>query len=96
MSTHTVGPWTFKYEPQSDGSAEAFEIHAHGATLIGACSCCNGAFISDDAEGNARLIAAAPDLLDALELIVKDKVVSEDGEFGKVVFAAIAKARGES
>lgn len=50
------------------------------------------------AEGtaNAYLIAAAPDLLEALELIVSEGLVSKDGTIGKVVFSAIAKAKGET
>ena len=59
-STHTPGPWTFK-------------LDAHGRGIINANGCWIGTTwtkTDDDvavtypAEANARLIAAAPDLLD--------------------------------
>lgn len=90
MSEHTQGPWL----PQiwGDGS---ISIEAPGSITI--------ARINDnDAEANARLIAAAPELLDACELLVAHMVdieAVEDMSAGtKIVYgqgiAALKKARG--
>ena len=50
------------------------------------------AFLCDDAtDDDARLIAAAPELLEALERIVKETATSHVTKAAK---AAIAKARG--
>lgn len=64
---HTPGPWEYSLELQKDGSGEAFYLESNGSNFMGACSCCNGTHIDGDAEANARLIAAAPDLLAALQ-----------------------------
>lgn len=45
-------------------------------------------------ESQAIVTSLNDELVGALEMIVREKVVSADGEFGKIVFAAIAKARG--
>ena len=50
------------------------------------------------AEANASLIAASPDMLSALKLVVKTVASpnGSDSDFEDQVFAAIAKAEGES
>lgn len=67
---HTPGPWTA--QPRYKGERAPFEILAnHGAdspALILALS--HGGFNVEDANANARLIAAAPDLLAALEALL--------------------------
>lgn len=50
----------------------------------------------EEGKANAHLIVAAPDLLEALELVVSEGLLSKDGTIGKVVFSAIAKAKGET
>lgn len=92
MSKHTTGPW--RYEAYSEGS-KFMKIYCHnskyeGDNLRGYCG-----------EANARLIAAAPDLLEALQAIVKSLAdQDEEGliEHSKQMIAAraaIAKAKVE-
>ena len=66
MSAHTTGPWFTQREGRSTVYIEARirpgvlqEVAACGPTEAG----------QDQQEANARLIAAAPDLLEALELL---------------------------
>jgi hypothetical protein len=89
---HTPGPWTFRknYGQTLDLLA------AGGATVI-----LNNARLMNQ-EPNARLIAAAPDLLDALQLCEGniDSLLASChpkvfGEWLTVVRAAIAKATGK-
>lgn len=58
---HTKGPWTVE-EQQSDPEHGPYRIEARAVTVAGDVSGIGG-----EAEANARLIAAAPDLLEALE-----------------------------
>ena len=52
---------------------------------------------SGDVQANARLIAAAPELLEVAECILADDLIALlPAEYVAKVRAAIAKARGES
>lgn len=64
--SHTEGPW--RVAPASDYSDSKINIDAHNHGYI----CCAGQHGDEEAEANARLIAAAPDLLAALWEIVDD------------------------
>jgi len=95
MSKHTPGPWVV-YDDSNDGKTNRIEIAARGKTVA-------RIYHSVPAEDlpNARLIAAAPDLLDALKNIVNlwDHHASAHGDgtiFPLHVAArtAIAKAEG--
>ena len=96
MSAHTSGPWViartsgmqiYVTQPQDrPGRAPGYYAEVRRFTAN-----------HDEVEANARLIAAAPDLLDALELILS----AEDRGFGMdyvkgCARAAIAKAKGET
>jgi hypothetical protein len=97
-AVHTPAPWTFERAAESDGSV-TFDI------FNSAPAACNGvgggvAYIQTYSaqqvavqEANARLIAAAPDLLAALE-----EFVAEFGPCGLTenARAAIEQARGQS
>ncbi len=94
MSKHTPAPWHLT--ENSDGLARG--IHgAHGPVLVnivnwGGISRAN----SENGQANARLIAAAPDLLEAL-VAVNDFISGKPDAvepFG-LVRAAIEKATGE-
>ena len=76
MSKHTPGPWSYqisRYEP------EAFDIIEPGI----------GALAIVKSEDYARLIAAAPDLLEALKELTLERGMTDKAR------AAIAKAEGQ-
>lgn len=92
MSKHTPGPWT-------QGKTNPCNVSANSALVCRTFP--RGQYNTDSAEANARLIAAAPDLLDALKdaLGILCRIV--DGqEWGGIedyiadMSAAIAKATG--
>ena len=87
---HTPGPWTF-YDDSNDGKTNRIEIVAIGKTVARIYHSVPAKDLS-----NARLIAAAPDLLEAL-LMVLDDPNALDGRprTYEYVRAAIAKATGE-
>ena len=69
---HTPGPWTIHESAFS--SALVKELHIGTPTRTAACvydDCAAGILVRSEVEANARLIAAAPDLLAALECILK-------------------------
>jgi hypothetical protein len=114
MTTHTPGPWKIVY---SDGSGPEYITASNQsiATLRWGCSCCKDTpdsfdDMSEEEQANARLIAAAPELLEALEFCYTWLENMRHEFRGKVpmsphmprpdmglsdVAAAIAKARGE-
>ena len=95
MRNHTPGPW---FAVQN--SAGMWDVNVkdsdYGQTVS---SCGPNRYIDGDAELNACLISAAPDLLEALEYITDDSRMQTftDREHCRTVARkAIAKARGES
>lgn len=78
---HTPGPWTFHLEP--DG-----EIHISGDDLH-VCRLPQG---YPNEAANARLIASAPDLLDALEYAYTQ--LDPRSEHAHQASIALAKAKG--
>jgi hypothetical protein len=97
MNKHTPGPWVV-YDDSNDGKTNRIEIAARGKTVA-------WIYHSVPAEDlpNARLIAAAPDLLDALKNIVNlwDHHASAHGDgtifpLHVAARAAIAKAEGKA
>lgn len=93
MSKHTPGPWKF-YDDSNDGKTNRIEIVAIGKTVA-------RIYHSVPAEDlpNARLIAAAPDLLEALREIEAGTQFWDsypiEHPYGKAK-AAIAKATGKA
>ena len=91
MSGFTSGPWVV------ERADDAYCIANVGNLVIMPCG---GKVKHDNAEADARLISAAPDLLEALEMIVAE-ADSYTARTGKPVYnwldqarAAIANARG--
>ena len=86
--THTSGPWgLIKKKPMFVCSAEG---------VIADCDI-DGARDRSQNEANARLIAAAPDLLEALtELVVQREGHYSTQTAWEIARAAIAKAKGGS
>lgn len=91
MSGHTPGPWTYDKQYRRlmgpDGKDLYIEGGAHWATTR-----------DPEAEANSRLIAAAPELLEALEQFLNhypggiNPFLDEARSMGR---AAIAKATGK-
>jgi hypothetical protein len=89
MSAHTPGPWRV-----GDAGHTVFGAPDAGrATPDRVATLCQSRF---SARGNARLIAAAPDLLDALNAVYADTEVWPSDELRILVEAAIAKAEGQA
>ena len=96
MSKHTPGPWTF------DNGIEFIctDTSSHGE-WYGDWAVARVNILKAEAKANARLIAAAPELLDALKLM-RDAFLDTEGSHGTLeqtatdaADAAIAKATGE-
>jgi hypothetical protein len=99
ITSHTPGPWAAILTIPSSGWGEpdVWQIEAHGHAVCTSQDC-----FATGTEANARLIAAAPDLLEALkalqEYAVKHVPVGE-GHHHPVwtkTANAIAKAEGRS
>jgi hypothetical protein len=90
MSAHTPGPW--RVMPPSVGRFKvgAARAHSEAFQIVGEASNYN-----EQAEANARLIAAAPELLEALQELVSHYMARNPPWLGKAR-AAIAKAEGKS
>lgn len=90
MKTHTPGPWAVRPIPNPglvDHTGYAIDFNEDQEQVVD--------FVYEEAD--AHLIAAAPDLLEALEgverLCSQSGYVGVNGQYLKVVRAAIAKAR---
>jgi len=97
MSAHTPGPWSVELARGKDGEPCYYAVVApptaeHSWNPVASTwGAANGA--------NARLIAAAPDLLAALEEILRLTATRHDDASYKanaVAIAALAKAKGQS
>ena len=89
----TPGPWVVVADDVKEGSPE------EGAFVpFGGCGCCGSPWMTADGDkgrAEARLIAAAPDLYEALcEALVY--VPEHHGPIMHKINAALAKARGET
>lgn len=94
---HTPGPWVVQKSNGLHDGQHDFAIHATKAKVLAEAfgRDSNGNIIS--AEANARLIAAAPDLLKALKGFVSNSsVVIGLPHAARAARAAIAKAEGRS
>lgn len=101
MSKHTAGPWRLSTrKPDLDGVNVCFEIDAdnriniassQSQEHIGPDSICE-----DECLANARMIAAAPELLEALQAVREGAWPHLYVEQQKQIDVAIAKATGEA
>ena len=89
MSDFTPGPWNFH---PSDEYVNSFDVMCEEGYYVATTH--DGVREDKNADANARLIAAAPDLLEALKRCKFDSLnmTLEDREFCR---AAISKATGE-
>lgn len=87
---HTPGPWVPVSDTQVDGFTRVRVACEEGkAGLVATCSGCRKS--TDEDEANARLIAAAPELADALEAIL-----ASDGFRGVFDASALHAAHGRA
>ena len=103
MSKHTPGPWTFTSEQiLDDGVAihddiRCFHLQSGDTVVLDGCGCCESPRLDNPAD--ARLIAAAPDLLEALENLadyIDERAGDNDCRPLENARAAIRKAKGEA
>jgi len=92
MSKHTPGPWV--------AQGRYIGVKGH-MSYIGECGDQNGNWTNEPmAVANARLIAAAPDLLEALKSLIDMDIAYKRGPVVEDAVtkarAAIAKAQGET
>ena len=98
MDKHTPGPWQMGESHETAVEVQiAREPFSRIATVIGGSRVLRGPSLSGDTmEANARLIAAAPDMLEALrkvdDLLVEN--ATEPTDLQAILRAAIAKAKG--
>jgi len=95
--THTSGPWQYVTGEDWDGAT----VQTQGGRII---ACCDGCDIpgatkeptTDEAKANARLIAAAPEMLEALRELCADTYLADPINADRMskARAAIAKAEG--
>lgn len=101
-STHTPGPWLVRYDEDRfdskhstlkiiDGSDDSLN-HPQGPLVLAKLNVFPFAPHMDEPLANARLIAAAPDLLLALERLVHPMADDEDLSYAR---DCIANARGK-
>lgn len=107
MNKHTPGPWLLRTAPTSAGLCHIVSAADWRGAFIygdGIRKCVDDALPkAQELAANARLIAAAPDLLEALILLEVEMVASGNAQatdFGwkpaiEKTRAAIAKATGE-
>jgi len=89
MSKHTPGPWEIKRHPDSCYKYISAPEHLALAQVVW---CVEEEDRSPACEANAYLIAAAPDLLEALEIALD---CAGDAWWAEKAESAIAKAKGE-
>lgn len=96
MTKHTPGPWTM--HPRGKDGAEVRAITSVAWCGIALTHGVSGSQVirADEAQANARLIAAAPDLLAACELMLTVYGLSQEAPHATdVMRAAVARAKGE-
>jgi hypothetical protein len=89
---HTPGPWTADWNSGSHGYTIAGDHIAIGTAF----SLLGKRYGTGEASANARLIAAAPEMLEALRFVQEHGAVYPEGEAGQRIRAAIAKAEGRA
>jgi hypothetical protein len=99
LAKYTPGPWTQEFE--IDGVRTFTRVKAHGVALATTAPQCGRPHHREEAEANARLIASAPDMLEALKAVLTWSDQANPAGYGGLfqgletkVRAAIAKAVG--
>jgi hypothetical protein len=99
MSQHTPGPWQYDYSPNHSGINPSFLVMAGDHTVVAEVERDSERGVRGGiVEANARLIAAAPDLLSAAQLVrdcLYEQGLSTHACLGPLE-SAIAKAEGRA
>ena len=99
MSKHTPGPWTVGHTRTFTHSGGIFgtETAVHYGDAVNRGNCIAHAYghgALSHSEDDARLIAAAPDLLVALKVMVRDmQAVNAGGQYGIELEPALHQAQ---
>ncbi len=92
--SHTPGPWIM-----NEAIRAGYTVHSAAHGFIVGYSDEEGCYGAIGYSADAHLIAAAPDMLNALEIILNIALMDK-GHWAKTIemeaFAAIAKAKGEA
>jgi hypothetical protein len=103
---HTPGPWSdVKHTFDADANHWTVEVHANSGFIFDLVRECEEEDEYNEHIANARLIAAAPELLDALETLLEEFVNRMDVDYPgerlaqfqpevKKAEAALRKAKG--
>ncbi len=83
MNKHSSGPWVIKEIDRDEGVRVSFGLVGCGCRVYG----------MPEGEANARLIAAAPDLLKALQQIADAGYGTDTPKLRATARAAIAKVK---
>ena len=95
-SKHTPGPWTAKYDPQLRALIQIYSTEDR--ILVAVLPDRGTVEAMSEIEANANLIAAAPDMYEALEEVCYDcdDTGTVDDECKSCsIYKALCKARGE-
>ena len=90
MSKHTPGPWVF-----DKAHRVGFIVHKKNYGYIVGTQDEEGRYGAIESEANARLISAAPDLLEVLEKVQAWMDGGDDDELAYEIDLALTKAKGE-
>ena len=88
MIEHTKGPWYRNINAKYPVYAGEAPNHVHIASILKGAP-------DDEREANLRLIAAAPELLEALEILLQETMYKDHPAASERALKVIAKAKGE-
>lgn len=91
---HTPGPWRINAVMREYGNKLEIAHEEISVTSVTVAGKGNKTSITPEQEANARLIAAAPDLLAALEAMVSAKGFDQEAAALIKASEALAKAKG--
>jgi hypothetical protein len=93
-ATHTPGPWTYDFTDAHGNHYGGFSVEVNGAVICGRAGWPSRA---EESLANARLIAAAPELLEAAKHAAMEwRLHGQLTDSCRVLERAIAKAEGSA